>query len=73
MAALEGQRRACFLKWKQVVRVEAARALVDKSEEEHKVGRLARMLQSKLANVGNAFRLLVQCNREEAIQQKLMR
>lgn len=55
------------------MRVEAARALVDKSEEEHKVGRLARMLQSKLANVGNAFRLLVQCNREEAIQQKLMR
>jgi len=72
VAALEGTKRACFLKWKALLSVgDGGRSKV---EEGQRVGRLVRILQSKLAaNTEGAFGLLVQCNNEEKIEQKITR
>lgn len=73
MAALEGTKRACFLKWKALMSVGEGRRRSE-VEESQKVGRLVTILQSKLAaNTDGAFGLLVQCNNEEKMQQKIIR
>ena len=74
LAALEGMKRACFLKWKKALTAQAATTSIAEVDESHKAEKLARILQRRLGtDIGSVFGILVQCNREEQMQKKLMR
>lgn len=67
LAAMEGMKRACFLKWKKALAAQrAASTSKIESDASHKAERLAKMLQRRVSiDVGGAFGILVQCNGEE--------
>lgn len=72
LAALEGMKRTCFHRWKKAARAKEVRPRTVEVDASHMVGRLGRILQSKLvADLDGAFGILVECNQEEKMQQKL--
>ena len=73
LAAMEGMKRTCFLKWKKALAAQrAASTSKIESDASHKAERLAKMLQRRVSiDVGGAFGILVQCNGEEQMQRRL--